>query len=172
MLVSGRIKHQARVLRCPRREDNDARLLHLFFFFGVVIFDSGDLVPRIVGEHARDSRESAHLRAGFAGVGQIAHHRIGERADWTADVTPSIINAGRATLKIYRVHTDRRPHHADADGFQTLQPDLPIAESLHWRHRIGLALRPPNFFSLGVPSNPDVRRNLVEIRTTVGIIYP
>ena len=53
MLVGRRIEQNARILRRPRREDDDVGLLHLPLFLRIVIFDAGGAGAGVVGEHAR-----------------------------------------------------------------------------------------------------------------------
>src|SRR5262249_56946233 len=84
---------------------------------------------------------------------------IGQRADRAANMTPAVIDAGRAAFEFGRVHADRCRHHADTDRFAALLPNITIAKGLHWRHRIGLALRPPNFLSLPIPGPANPRCN-------------
>ena len=85
-------------------------------------------------------------------------------------MTPAVIDAGRAALEVDGVHADRGRHHADAVRLQALQPDVAVAERLHRRHRIGLALRPPDFLGLGIARHADLGRDLVVVRRDVGVI--
>ena len=163
VLVGRRVEHEARILAGPGRQDDDARLLGLAFLLVVVIFDPRDLVALRIGEHARDGRARPHLGARLPGVGQIGHHRVGERPDRAADMAPAVIDAGRPALVFGRVHADRGRHHADAGGLEPLEPDVAVAECLHRRHRIGLAGGTPDFLRLGVAGDTEIIRNLVVI---------
>src|SRR5437868_6878581 len=80
-----------------------------------------------------------------------------------ADMAPAVIDAGGATLEVGRVHADRGGHHADAGRLEALEPDLPVLEGLHRRHRIGLALGPPQLLGAGVAGDADVLRHPVVI---------
>ena len=84
-------------------------------------------------------------------------------------MAPAVVQASRPALEFGRVHADCRRHHPDADQLKTLQPDLAVAEGLHRRHRIGLALGPPDFFRFGIPGNADFLRDLVIVRREIGI---
>ena len=162
-----RIEQDARVLRRPRGEHHDARRLELLFLLLVVVLDAGDASALGIGEHARDRAPRAHLGSGLSGVGQIGDQRIGERAGRAADMAPAVVDARRAPLVVGRVHADRRGHHAYADRFEALQPDVAVAEGLHRRHRVGGARRPPDLLGLGVAGDADVARHLVVVRREV-----
>src|SRR5262249_57965100 len=94
-----------------------------------------------------------HFRAGLSCIREIGDDRIGERASWTADVAPAVVDAGWSPPVVGRVHPHRCRHHADADRFETFEPDLAVTEGLHRRHRIRLAHRPPALLPPGI--RPD-----------------
>ena len=148
-------------------EDDDARLLHLLLLSVVVILDAGDAGAGLVGQHARDRGERAHLGLRLARVLQIGHHRIGERAGRTADRAPAVVEASRPPLPIDRGHADRGRHEMDAVLLGALQPDLAVGKGLHRRHRIRLARRPPLLFLLGVARHADFGRDLVVERRDI-----
>ncbi len=167
MLVGRRIKQESRILRRPRRKDDDARLLHLFLFLRVVIFDAGDAAAVLIGEDARHGRQRAHLGTGFARLTEIGHHRVGERADRAADVAPAVIDASRSALEFRRIHSDRVGHKVDAVGLGGLEPHFAVREGLHRRHRVGLSGRPPFFLGLGIARHADLFRHFVVKRRDV-----
>ena len=167
VLVVRRVEQDARVLRRPCREDDDARLLHLLLFSVVVILDAGDAGAGLVGQHARDRGERAHLGLGLSRVLQIGHHRIGERAGRAADRAPAVVDAGRPPLPVDRGHADRGRHEVDAVLLGALQPGLAVGKGLHRRHRIGLARRPPFLLLLGVARHADFGRDLVVERRDI-----
>ena len=161
MLVGRRVEQQARVLRRPGGEDDDARLLHLLLPFVVVVLDAGDAGAGLIGQHPGDGGERTHFGLGLSRVLQIRHRRVGKRPGRTALMAPAVIDASRPSLPILRRHTDRRRHQLNAVGLGALDPDLAVRESLHRRHRIGLARRPPFLLLPGVAGDADFGRNLV-----------
>ncbi len=167
VLVGRRVEQYARVLPRPRGQHDDARLLDLPLLLLVVVLDAGDAGALLVGEHARHGAERPHLGLGFSRLAEIGDHRVGERPGGTADMAPAVIDAGRASLEIGRVHRHRRRHHADAERLEALHPDFAVAEGLHRRHRIGVARRPPDFLRLGVARHADVARHFVVERRNV-----
>src|SRR5262249_31290369 len=76
---------------------------------------------------------------------------------------PAVVDAGWSPPVVGRVHPHRCRYHADADRFETFEPDLAVTEGLHRRHRIGLAHRPPDFLRLGIAGDADVARDPVVI---------
>ena len=163
MLVGRRVEHEARILSRPRGEHHDFRLLHLALLLLVVVFDAGDPGALLIGEHPSDGRARPHFGASLPCIAEIGDDRIGERPGRTADMAPAVVDAGRPPLVFGRVHSDRRRDHADADRFESLEPDLTVAEGPHRRHRIGLASRPPDLLRLGVARHADVARDPVVI---------
>ena len=169
MLVGRRVEQDTRILRRPRGQHDDARLLHLALFLGVVIFDADGAAAFRVGQHARDIAQGAHFRARFSRLAEIAHHRIGERAGRASDGAPAVINAGVAAFERNRIHAVGHWDQADAVGLGALAPDFAGRKRLHRRHRIGRTGRPPFLFRLGVARHADIGRHLVIERSHVFI---
>ena len=104
MLVGRRVEQDARVLRRPGGEHDDARLLHLLLFLARrnIRRRWRACRPRLV--RTRVTVLSARTSApAFRRIAEIGHHRIGERADRAADMAPAVIDAGRPALELGRV---------------------------------------------------------------------
>src|SRR6516164_1082843 len=98
MLVGRRVEQQPRVLRRPRGQHDDVRLLHLALLVTVVIFDTGDARALAVGQYPGDGAPWPHLGTDLPRVAQIGDERIGKSADRAADMAPAVINAGSSAL--------------------------------------------------------------------------
>src|SRR5205823_14261481 len=145
---------------CAAQAASTTRLLHLMFLFLVVILNTGDPRARLVGQNPSRRAPWPYVRPRLSRLGEVGDIRIGECADRTADVAPAVIDASRPPLEFGRVHPHGSRHHADADRLEALQPDIAMAEGLHWRHRIGLTRGPPDFLRLRVAGDSYVLRHL------------
>src|SRR5450631_735925 len=113
----------------------------MLFAVSVEIFDPGRFLAGRIGEDARHRAPRPYLGTRCPRFAEIGHQRVGERADRTADMAPSVIDAGRPALELDRIHGHRRRYHTDVVGGEALEPDLAILESLHRWHRVVAAGR-------------------------------
>ena len=164
VLAGRRIEQDARVLSRPGGEDDDRCGLELLLLLPVVVFDAAGAIAFRVREHARDSAPWPHFCAGLSRVAQVRDERIGQRACRTPDMAPAVVDAGRPAFERHRVHPHRCRDQPDAGLLASLHPDIAVAEGLHRRHRVGLALRPPFLLGRGIAGHADVLGHLVVIR--------
>ncbi len=162
-VLVGRPVEQMRGFCAAQLQHDNARRLHLPFLLLVVVLDAGHASACGSGQDACDGAPRPHLGAGLPRLGQVGDERVGECTDRAADMAPAVINAGRPPVVLGRVHPDRCRHDADSDRLEAFEPDLTITKSLHWRHRIGLAHRPPDLFCFGVARNTDIACDLIVI---------
>src|SRR5262249_40661662 len=146
-------------------------VLGLPFVLLIVIFDPGHPRAGLVGENARYRRPGTNFGSSLARLAKISHLRIGERPDRTADVAPSVVDAGGPAPRIHRGPAHRRRYERDADGFKPLHEDVAIPESLHRRHRIGFAGGPPFFLGPRIAGDADLARDLVVVGGYIVVRY-
>src|SRR5262249_54430555 len=70
------------------------RFLQPALLFLIVVLDAGDPRALLIREHPCDGRARPHFGAGLSCIREIGDDRIGERASWTADVAPAVVDAG------------------------------------------------------------------------------